>query len=88
MITLENIALHELIGLYTKIVDSSNKQIIGLNGKVVDETKSMFVIKTSNGFKKIPKEQNNWKFSVQSEEIVLHGSNLCKRPFDRVGFKF
>ncbi len=88
MITLENIALHELIGLETKIVDSSNKQIIGLNGKVVDETKSMFVIKTSNGFKKIPKEQNNWKFSVQSEEIVLHGSNLCKRPFDRVGFKF
>ena len=88
MITPENIVVHELIGLETEIVNSSNKEILGLRGIIVDETKSMFVIKTSNGFKKIPKEQNNWKFSVQSEEIVLHGSNLCKRPFDRVGFKF
>ncbi len=88
MITLENIALHELIGLETKIVDSSNKQIIGLNGKVVDETKSMFVIKTSKGFKKIPKHKNNWQFTVQNKDIVLDGSNLCKRAFDRVRLKF
>ena len=88
MITLENIALHELIGLETKIVDSSNKQIIGLNGIVVDETKSMFVIKTSKGFKKIPKYQNNWQFTLQNKDIVLDGSNLCRRSFDRVRLKF
>ncbi|MEK6930342.1 MAG: ribonuclease P protein subunit, partial [Thermoproteota archaeon] len=31
MITAENIASHELIGLRTEIVESSNPQIIGLN---------------------------------------------------------
>ena len=39
MITQENIALHELIGLDTEILDSSNKQIVGLSGRIVDETK-------------------------------------------------
>ena len=88
MITPDNIVVHELIGLETEIVNSSNKEILGLKGVIVDETKHIFVIKTSNVLKKIPKDQNNWKFSVQSKEIVLHGSNLRKRPFDRVGFKF
>ena len=46
MITPENIAVHELIGLETEIVNSSNKEILGLKGIIVDETKFMFVIKT------------------------------------------
>ena len=39
MITAENITSHELIGLRTEIVESSNSQIIGLNGTITDETK-------------------------------------------------
>jgi len=42
MITKENIISHELIGLKTEIIDSSNKEILGLNGTIIDETKSMF----------------------------------------------
>ncbi len=60
MITAENIASHEFIGLKTEIVDSSNQEILGLKGTIVDETKSMFVIETSTGFKKIPKTHNKW----------------------------
>lgn len=56
MITKENIISHELIGLKTEIIDSSNKEILGLNGTIVDETKSMFVIDTTLGYKKIPKK--------------------------------
>lgn len=87
MITKENIISHELIGLKTEIVDSSNKEILGLNGTVVDETKSMFVIDTSQGCKKIPKNHNKWKFSIQNDDVILFGSSLCKRSFDRVRAK-
>ncbi len=38
MITVDNITSHEFIGLHTEITKSSNPQIIGLNGRIVDET--------------------------------------------------
>ena len=87
MITINNITSHELIGLHTEITQSSNTQIIGLNGRIVDETKSMFKINTKNGMKSIAKSQNSWKFSIENQDIVIDGSKIAKRPFDRLGGK-
>jgi ribonuclease P protein subunit POP4 len=87
MITLENIQIHELVGLKTMISDSPNKQIIGLYGTIVDETKSMFVINTKKGFKMIPKKHNTWKFNVNTTETNLSGTLLEKRSFDRLETK-
>jgi len=87
MITLENITKHELIGLKTIISDSTNKQIIGLNGTVVDETKSMFIINTKNGLKMIQKKHNTWKFLVNNKETTLSGALFEKRSFDRLETK-
>jgi len=87
MITTENIASHELIGLRTEIVESSNPQIIGLNGTIIDETKSMITINTVNGTKMISKSNNSWKFLIDNKDIVLNGSKIAKRPFDRIGAK-
>ena len=87
MITSENIALHEFIGQETEIVDSSSKEFIGLNGKIIDETKSMFTIETNSGIKKIPKAHNKWKFTIQNQDVILFGESLCKRPYDRVRMK-
>lgn len=87
MITTENITSHELIGLRTEIVESSNTQIIGLNGTIIDETKSMFTINTANGTKMIAKSNNSWKFLIDNKDIVLNGSKIAKRSFDRIGVK-
>ena len=87
MITVENIASHELIGLRTEIIESSNPQIIGLNGTIIDETKSMITINTANGTKMISKSNNRWKFLIDDKDIVLNGSKIAKRPFDRIGAK-
>ena len=87
MITVNNITSHEFIGLHTEITQSSNPQIIGLNGRIVDETKSMFRINTKNGMKSIAKSENSWKFSIQNQDIVIEGSKIAKRPFDRIGVK-
>ncbi len=87
MITTDNITSHEFIGLHTEITQSSNPQIIGLNGRIVDETKSMFKINTDKGMKLISKSKNSWKFSIEDQDIVVDGSKIAKRPFDRIGGK-
>ena len=51
MITIDTIARHELIGLDTQVVESSNLQLVGLNGRVINETKSMITINTKKGKK-------------------------------------
>jgi len=87
MITPENILQHEFIGLNTHIVESTNSQIIGLNGTIINETKSMFTLNTKNGIKLIPKSNSIWKFSLNNEKISVDGSKIQKRPFDRLGGK-
>ena len=87
MITADNITSHEFIGLNTEIIQSSNPQIIGLNGRIVDETKSMFRINTENGTKSIAKLKNSWKFSIEGKDVIIDGSKIVKRPFDRIGAK-
>ena len=87
MITVDNITLHEFIGLHTEIIKSTNPQIIGLNGSIVDETKSMFRINTKNGTKSIAKSNNSWKFSIENKEVIIDGTKIVKRPFDRIGGK-
>jgi ribonuclease P protein subunit POP4 len=87
MITADTISKHEFIGLDTEIVESSNSQVVGLNGTIINETKSMFTINTQNGTKMIPKAANNWKFSISGKDTVVNGSLITKRPFERLGAK-
>jgi ribonuclease P protein subunit POP4 len=87
MISLENIHSHELIGLHTEIIQSTNSQIIGLNGTIIDETKSMMTIVTEKGTKKMAKSNNIWKFLVEDKEVLLNGLQIEKRSFDRIGEK-
>lgn len=87
MITLNNIVTHELIGLKTEVVESTDQHIMGLSGKIVDETKSMFLIKTQSGLKNIPKNSNKWKFHINGQNITLSGSLIQKRPEDRLRLK-
>ncbi len=85
MITADNISSHEFIGLDTEIIQSTNSQVVGLNGRIIDETKSMFTINTERGSKSIAKSTNSWKFSIEGKDIVVEGSRIAKRPFDRIG---
>ena len=87
MITADNITSHEFIGLNTEIIQSSNPQVVGLNGRIINETKSMFTINTIKGTKSVAKSTNNWKFSIQGKDVIVNGAKISKRPFDRIGGK-
>ena len=86
-ITAQNITSHEFIGLDTRIVNSTNRQIIGLNGRIVNETKSMFTINNTRHKATpiaIPKAGNKWEFKIQGDTVIVDGSKIIKRPYDRV----
>lgn len=76
---------HEFIGLNTEIIDSTNKALVGLSGKIVDETKSMFALETKSGTKMIPKQHSVWKFESSNE--IIDGKTISKRPEDRIKVK-
>ena len=84
MINSKNISQHELIGLKTEISDSTNPQIIGINGTIINETKSMFTLNTINGKKIFPKAHCIWNFILNKQQIMINGSKIEKRPFDRM----
>jgi ribonuclease P protein subunit POP4 len=47
----------------------------------------MFTINTEKGSRSIAKSTNNWKFSIGGKDIVVEGTKIAKRPFDRIGGK-
>jgi len=87
MITADNIFKHEFVGLDTQITESTNPQVIGLNGTIINETKSMFTLNTEKGIKSFPKFNNSWKFVINNQNVTVDGSKIQKRPFDRIGGK-
>ncbi|MFA6330114.1 MAG: ribonuclease P protein subunit [Candidatus Micrarchaeia archaeon] len=72
----------ELIGLSAKVLDSACKGLIGLEGKVVDETKDIFVIRTAKGDKLVPKKGSVFQFEGHPE-APIKGDWVCFRPEDR-----
>jgi ribonuclease P protein subunit POP4 len=87
VITKENLLIHEIIGLEAIVVKSNNEQTTGISGKIIDETKSMFFLKTKNGIKKIPKKNTEWKFFLDKSVSTVNGNLLAKRPQERLGEK-
>lgn len=88
MITQDNITKHEMIGMNVKIIRSTNPQIVGLNGTVVDETKSMFTLKTVKGFKMVAKKDSVWEFLLNNgDKSIIEGKKIAKRPHERMVIK-
>ena len=72
----------DLIGQEVTISDSKNNEIIGINGKIIMETKNMVVMNTKNGKRSIPK--NICQLSINGEVIQIDPTKLNKRPHERL----
>ena len=80
----KNLERHELIGLSIKIIESKNKSLVGLNGKIIDETQNTLSLQTANSIKKIIKNQITMKIKSNQKEIVIEGKDLVGRPHERI----
>jgi len=84
MITAKNLKKHELIGLEAEVMASNNKDLIGLKGKVVDETRNLIVLATDKGERKILKKEITLKIKIEKEEVQVDGKVLVGKPEERI----
>ena len=75
----------ELIGLKAKVAESTNRDSVGISGKVIDETRNTLVIRQNNSDKVIPKETTVFQFTLSDGSVVeVEGNAIIGRPEDRV----
>ncbi|MEM3506098.1 MAG: ribonuclease P protein component 1 [Candidatus Bathyarchaeia archaeon] len=87
-ITPQNILKHELIGLEACIKNSNNKQLIGIKGKIIDETKNIIVILQNGKPKRIPKNVLMLEVKLPDGSLVeIDGKAIMARPEDRLKLK-
>ncbi len=79
---LETISEYDLIGQKITITQSKNKEIVGLKGKVIMETKNMITVNTEDGKKNIPKDI--CQFSNNQGILETDSTKLSKRPHERM----
>ena len=78
---LKEVLQGEFIGKTIKVVDATNKNLIGIKGVIVDETKNLFEL--DNG-KKLVKEQITITMNIEHETITLEGKHIVGRPEERL----
>lgn len=84
-ITPRNLLRHELIGLKVKVATSSNPEILGVKGKVIDETRNTFIIETGGRRKTLIKDVSIFHVSLPDGTVVeVDGKRFIGRPEDRV----
>ena len=71
-----------MIGQEITITQSKNKEIVGLKGKVIMETKNMITVNTDDGKKNIPKDI--CQFSNNQGILETDSTKLSKRPHERM----
>jgi len=79
-----DIPRRELIGLEVKVVDASNKDLIGIHGIMVNETKNTLVIEHENKTKTVFKDQVTLQVKMDGNTVRIDGKMLLGRSEDRV----
>jgi len=73
----------EVMGQVVKVISSGNETLVGLTGRVVDETKNMLMIETGDRIRKVLKKEVKLELSTQDGKL-LDGSDLVGRPEERL----
>jgi ribonuclease P protein subunit POP4 len=84
----ENLARHELIGLSVLVVGSTDRGLVGISGRIVDETRNTLIVETERGTKRIPKSNTSLTFTLpDGQRARVSGSILISRPENRINKK-
>jgi ribonuclease P protein subunit POP4 len=83
MDTLDEVTRHELIGLTAKISKAKNKDLEGLSGKIIGETRNSIVIESDSKRKRVLKNQLIEIILVE-KKVKVQAKALMKRPEERI----
>ena len=97
MITARNLHRHELIGMMVEVIQSTDRQMLGIKGRVLDETKHLLFIASAHVSSKalegstisrkvaVPKKDCTFRFTLPSGELVdVAGSLLRSKSENRI----
>ncbi len=76
----KNFLKREFIGLRVRIIEATDKSLVGLQGEIIDETKNMLIIESQGKIKKVAKDIA--KFEI--EGMIVDGKKIKYRPEDRI----
>ena len=80
-----SIVQREFIGLETLVVNSSNPSIVGISGRLINETRNTFTIKQGNKMKVIAKDTSIFDFILTDGTIIeIEGKVIMGRPENRL----
>ena len=80
-----SIVQDEFIGLEARVVKSSNLGLVGISGKVVDETRNTFTILQDGAQKVVVKDTSVFGFVMPDGTVVeIDGKAIIGRPEDRI----
>ena len=71
----------ELIGSTVNVVEAKNSALIGIEGKVIDETKYTLVVLTEERKRKVLMKN---QVIIKWKGKIINGKNLVGRPEDRL----
>lgn len=85
-ITPHNIIQHELIGLRADVVESTNPDLVGIAGIVVDESKNMLVIESFKDAcrRMVEKSCSVFVFYIDETKVKVDGRLLHSQPENRI----
>jgi len=81
---MHNAKTMEFIGLYVEVINSKNESMVGLKGKVIDETKDTLIINYEGKMKRLVKNQVTLKVYDDGKEFEIEGNLLIGRSEDRI----
>lgn len=73
----------ELIGEEVEVISSKNSEIVGICGKIVDESKQTLKVMKRDG-KIVTLLKSSMQFKLLSTGKVISGKEIIKRPEDRL----
>ena len=89
MITPQNVFRHEFIGLTVEVIDSNHEGYVGLQGRIIDETRNTITVETNDTEKMIPKDNVIFLFTLpDGSQVSIDGKVIVARPEDRIKKKF
>ena len=77
-------SIFEIIGMNGIVIESTNRNFVGISGTIINETKNMLTLNTKLGEKSIPKNTCKLKISRDSKMTIINGSDLLKHPHERL----
>ena len=67
-----------------EVIEAKNKNLVGIKGTIIDETKYTLVVKEEGNVKTLMKDQVTLKIYSDDHEIKVNGELLVGRPEDRL----